>query len=382
MALVQIPRGLMWPYDWHMIGGTAPIAANTTLLLDATNEKIALIGHCYFEGRAASKVLSTGSIKFPGHISGIVWANGSTTMDVGIQDVASGSGPPVQPDGTYDVKGTAVPGGAGTINASTWCSVTMTTGSKTISQGQLIAVVIHLTNRAGADTFTGAFPSMFTARPAVCHQTGGTWALQTASASCAIHFDDGTIGYLDGGFTQILVNSLVNFADASGTDEFGMKFQVPFDCEFDAYWLRHLGSNAGVDYTVDGWSTPGGTPASLGPVTNLGEQISSGSGGPSFFPLAAPVALTRNTDYVVSAKHNGSSNLSLTSTDLADTAYRTFFPAGTTLARASRNDGSGAFSYESPALSMLHMGIRISAVHASGINSRPGASLIGGSLIA
>src|SRR5687768_973556 len=136
MALASTPTGIYFPNH----GPTRLLAVANGNTLNAATDKTCLVGHVYWEGRAASKTISSsgGAIMF--RAGAVTFANGSTTLDVGIQDVDSANGPVVRGDGTFDVKKTHQ-GGTDTINATAFNTISMATGSKTITHGDLVAVV-------------------------------------------------------------------------------------------------------------------------------------------------------------------------------------------------------------------------------------------------
>ena len=75
--------------------------------------------------------------------AGNTFANGSTDLRVGVQDVASGA-----PDGTYDVYATYT-GGTDTITNSALHRKAMTSGTKTIANGAIVAIGHTMVTRGG-----------------------------------------------------------------------------------------------------------------------------------------------------------------------------------------------------------------------------------------
>lgn|SRR5262245_2536077 len=347
--------------------------------IDAATEKIAHIGRVYLQGRSASsKTISAaggGSISFMTNT--VTFANAGTTVDIGIQDI-SATGNPGQPDGTFDVKATFTGGGGG-ITTTAWntCSMTGGTGSKTISHGQHVAIVWDMTARGGADSIiirglNNIYTTFITnaqqagIQPGVVQFNGGTWQVNDADLPNAIiTFDDGTLGYFDcGGF--FTDNTTEDFSDATNPDERGLIFQTQFTCKVDAFMLPIIcQNNTTSDFTVTLYSDPLGTPTSLKTFTINAEQFNVGTFFDSFIVLTldTEVSLTRNTDYCLAVKAAGTGVISLSQVTLGSANYRVFFPGGSTVKKATRNNSTGSFTAESPAITQYGMCVRVSAIN-------------------
>ena len=242
MAFVAISGGLLFPRMDILPDGVAGG------IIDAATEKFAMIGRLYIDGRpGGTKTLSTGNIQF--RTGAVTFSNGSTAVDVGIQDVATGAGPIAQPDGTFDVKRTCT-GGGGLITANAWQTVTMNSGTKWMAHNDLIAVVFDMTARGGADTVNISCANT----PYQGTMTGGqvpvtnafvASAWQTTNAQAAsrlpnvvISFDDGTLGWIDFTIPVSVANNPETFQDSTNPDERGLIFQIPWGCYIDGLWMR------------------------------------------------------------------------------------------------------------------------------------------------
>ena len=321
------------------------------------------------KGRASAA--GGGSIAF--RLGSTTFANAGTSLDIGVQDVAAAISP-LQPDGTFDVKTTLVGGGGG-LSGSAWNIISLSagSGSKDITHNDLVAIVLDMTARAGADSVAltcgaaGFGGSTFgeTARPAVMINTG-SWARHSSWPNVIVTFDEGTRGWIDCG-VPFSAASTESFSDSSNPDERGLLFQVPFDCTVGALCVHGAIAGANCDFTLKLYSDPTGTPAAIsgGSVSVVGDQIASTSASASWmqFPLPSYVSLSRNTDYGLALKVDSTTNFILNNATLGDTAYRTYFPGGTTMKKITRNNGSGAFTAESPAVTIYQMGVRISQIH-------------------
>lgn len=382
MSLVALPLGLLWPW-----GERPAFGSGGSITLDAAGEKVAFIGRVYLEGRpAAAKTINTsGSSNLIWSVaSSPVFDNASSEFRVGFQGVDSTTGVPARPDGTWSVYAavtTASNASPTLTTSSNFHEKAPTSGSLSITHGDLVAVVCEMTSRAGSDSVAvqtngGARGMASGGVPATVNNTSGSWVGMTSIAPLVVFVcSDGTRGYIDGGFPA-LAESLI-WSDATNPDEVGEAFQVPFACKADAFTLTMRTADANSDFTVTLYSDPFGTPTALATVTWLAEKF-----GPvatefcATFPLSTEVDLSASTDYVVAVKATGSGNIRLTRVLLSAAADRTLLgPGGTTLNGVTRNNGSGAFS--SSTTTHYPLGVRLSQVQdgsgsAGGLLTHPG----------
>jgi len=363
MAQVAITPGLIFN-EQNQITGFVQAG-----VINATSQKLAHIGRLFIAGRAASKTLSTGSISF--FAGAVTFANGGTTLQIGIQDLDVANGPIGRPDGTFDVS-TILTGGAGLTGAA-WNTATMNSGSKTMAHGDLFAVVFDMTARAGADTVTVQTISSFFVNgpvaqfPITNFFTAGAW--QTTAVTGAnraplilITFDDGTLGWIDFA-PPVIANSSETFQDSTNPDERGFIFQVPYTCKMDAVWFYGiLVTSATSDYTINIHSDPTGTPSLLSSTSVLSETNGiANSVGFQQITLPTEVTLARNTNYSLSIRATNG-QVTINTITLHNQAHRVAYNGGTTLRKATRNNGAGVFSEENPAVTRYSMGFRISSI--------------------
>ncbi len=367
MTQVSLQGGLLFP-GTHIAGFSQAVGV-AVHTLDAATEKSAHMGHIYINGRGTGKVLSAaggGSIAF--RLGGSTWADNTSKLSIGLQDVASGAGPPMQPDGSFDVF-RELTGGDGLITQSSWNTVSMTggSGSKTLSHGDLVAVVFDMTARGNVDSVTVATSTAsFMGRGTAINFVGGVWVTTADEGpNVVITFDDGTLGIID---STTIANSVAgaqeSWDDADTPDERGLRFQVPWDCKIDAFYAcMDTNADATADFTVKLYTDPTGTPGLVTSVSVLSEQMSSfATSLTCIFTLPAEVSLTKNTNYGLTILALGSSNdVELTIHTLGNEAYRALWPGGTTVGKITRSDSTGAFAAESPALIMYSLGVRISS---------------------
>jgi hypothetical protein len=372
MALVPIPFGLLYSYGFpYTLYGNPPVVAFT--ILDVATEKAAYIGRCYVDGRATKTISAAGGGSISVATGSVTFANGSTSVTVGIQDVATGSGPPSQPDGVFDVQSAAQVGGSGAFVANSMNTIPMTggSGSKTIANGDLIAVVVDMTAVAGGDAIsmitntafgnnTGIFQ-----QPAIRRFTGGVWsnALNAMGMpNCVITFDDGTLGIIMCGWPYASATT-ETFSDATNPDERGLIFQVPWDCAVDSFEARISSAGATSGFTMALYADPLGSPTVLATRSINGRHLPT-TLSTLFVPFTSAVNLQHGVDYCVAVQATGAGSVTMYTANLGTTGYRVFFPGSTTLRKGTRNNATGAFTEETPAVTVPAIACRLSALPA------------------
>lgn len=379
MTMTSFPQGVFWPFPDRRWG----FAAGGTL--DATGEKAAAIGRVYWQGRAASKTIDTTGSSYIGILTGgtAVWDDAASTIEIGIQGVNT-SGPVAQPDGSFSVKA-AYTGATNTTppltDTNSFCKAVPTTGTVTLAHGDLISVVVDVTNRGGSDALSIAAMQLLGNAffPVTNAFASAAWGATGVGNTPQVVFcaSDGTLGFLDGAYPVGLHND-TSWTDATNPDERGLIFQVPFDCKVDALYLMMRSTDATSDFALSLYSTPEATPAIMnaGAATIAVDAAQAGATGAvntGIWNLASEVSLTKNTDYCVAVKAtNGTVRLGHVT--LGDAAHRALWPAGTTVRSVNRNNGAGDFANSSTTL-LYNVGVRISAVD-DGAGTGSGGGLI------
>jgi hypothetical protein len=336
--------------------------------MDALDEKAAFVGRIFWQGFAASKTVSSAGGKIHFRTGATTFANAGTTVRVGLQDLDATAGPPPNPDGTFDVFDD-ITGGDPELTSSSdnvFVTATMSSGTKTLSNGDLVAVVWDMTARGGTDslilTELSGGGQQFS--PTVVANLTGSWTLATPGRGCVvIEADDGTLGTLMGTVPIQTVNTRT-FSDATNPDEEGLILRVPVDCKIGGYVLMMQANAAGADYEINLYSDPTGTPAAVSGASLTGQLGEHGGGAQrtlAHFMLPAEVTLTAGTDYCLAVKATGASGLV--------TVYHTLRSADdrpilglTDCSRTTRNGASGAFAAGTTD-EIPHFGVLISSLH-------------------
>jgi len=369
MSLVIIPNGIRYPSSIFgnqsirfsaTAGGLSTISNIATI--DATNEKTAIIGHVYWSDHGSKTMDSTSKIHF--RTATVTFADASTNLRVGLQDVSTTSGPPMQPDGTFDVY-RDLPGNNGSeLTSATDNTVTSvalsTSGSKTVNHGDLIAVVFDMTARAGSDTLTlgGLLFDDRNITPGSYTNLTGTWAVNagTVMGQVMLEAADGTFGIISG-IPYFSGGSAYDFASTSNPDEIGLIFQVPFKCKIDGAVIVGIGNNAAADATMRLYSTPTGTPTEMASYTIYGERSNNATDDRLMrISFSNEYELMPNTDYCIAIEAIGASNFSLGYITLADANHRDA-NGYNNCRKGYRTNGSGAFSETTTEIPLMAVNI-------------------------
>jgi hypothetical protein len=381
MSYASLTREMWWPSILAMpngayTGNAGGRSVPTATTLDATGEKFALIGHvCWADKSGSAKTFATSStisIKFVT----VTFADASTNLRVGIQDVATSTVALMQPDGTFDVYAD-IAGNSGTITSSddnVVKTLTMTTGTKSITHGDLIAIVFDLTARGGSDSLqiAGQYGLTNQLRPVCLNDIGAGWAEATASQpNVMLIADDGTRGVLKGG---VFHKSGSTYALQSSTNpnRRGLIFQVPFACKVDSLCFCGAAASAAADGSLKLYATPLGTPTALATVSLLGEQMNNSlNERPGLYGLASEVELSADTDYAVIVEGTGTADITLGYFELNSADDRTV--NGLTNCRgAYRYGDSGAFTESTTILPLCGVGISSVSLGSGGSSPRFG----------
>jgi hypothetical protein len=379
MSYATLSQSIPWPEyagDDAKNGLWSALSAMGTM--DATGEKLAMVGTVFWADRSTSAKTFGTSSKITIRTNNVTFADASTNLRVGIQDVATSGTVFAQPDGTFDVYAD-IGGTSGLLTSSddgVAKSFTMTTGSKSITQGDLIAIVFDMTARGGSDSvqisgFSGRnynYPM-----PPLNLENTGSWA-QVATycvPNVLLEADDGTLGVFRGGQFYLSASTNWTFSDSTNPDERGLLFRVPFGCKIDSIRFMTGANDANADFTITLYSDPTGTPAAVVSRSWLGEHM-AGNAGPRYLQVQFPdqYALSANTDYVLAIRATGSGNVSLGYYTLANALHRNVNGCAN-CAYAYRDGGSGAFNVSGTS-TIPEMAILISAIETGGLLTHPG----------
>lgn len=360
MALQAIPGSkqiFVGPNAW--LSNTTPVAVTATVL-DAANEAIILIGRIETSDGASHTIDTTGSSSIQFRTAGVTFANGSTSLSVGIAAVDTSNGPTARAVNvadviTFDVKA-VLTSAANPPTANAWQTKVPTTGTKTIANGDLVAVCIQMTARGGADTVSVSTNAITTAlnRPVVTQYTGASYAAAAAVPNVLITFSDGALGWISFGdvFTSFTTRTW-NSGDA--TKEYGQLFSLPFGTKiYGAYgWLAPA-----ADCDVVLYSDPLGTPVAEKTVSIDLNVVAVATGRKFAEYFSSPYTYTANTNIGIVFKPGGT-NVSAYLKTLNSATHRVTDPWGTSGYGISR--ASGAFANANSSLDHYYIGLIVGA---------------------
>ncbi len=321
---------------------------NTISTMDAAGEACHFIGQVIINGRPTSaKTFSSAGGKLHLMIGARTFTNGGTTARFGIQDVNLTAGSPGRGDGTFDVYKDMI-GGTDTINANAYNTITMANGSKSIAHGDLIAIVVNMTARGGADsiitqgligTTLSHFPQSTAEAPA------GTFSTSQGAPNAIIEFDDGTLGWIYGTLPASTSTSTISFDVNSATDEIGGTLKLQRPMMIDGLWflVGFVGSGP-TEFIL--YSDPLGTPVAVpgGTVTFDHDLKQSTSQRYLHAFFTAPIILSPNTLYGFAARPTTADDVILQYLTCASNSYLNALPGGIYSTYIGRADQTGAFS--------------------------------------
>lgn len=325
-----------------------------TRTIDASGEKFAWIGRVHWPDSASSKNIRKVHI-FPSAIT-----DGTGTLAISLQDVLATTGAPPRPDETQDEK--ALAWDITSLTAGAWNVSPQLDADRTVNKGDLIAAVLEFdTFVADAVTLSnGQVPSAVSmSHEAVCVcKESGSWNSNFGAGafghpSIIFEMSDGSYGTF-AGCLPIASASGANINTGTTPDEYGMRFELPFDCKIDGVYVICNPSGAARNFSII-VSNAGGALVTVQVDT---EQIVSNASGLKPYYLTFPdVSLTKNTAYYVSMRPETANNNQISRFHMFQAPYLATMYGGTTWFEVNRTNG-GAWD-ESATASRTAIGIRV-----------------------
>ena len=312
--------------------------------IDAAGESFTAVGYVLLStGPGTSKTISSSGGKIHWVTGAITFTDVGSNLRVGIQDVGATG----LEDGSYDVQADLV-GGTDTITANVVMSTPMESGTKTITHGDLIAVVIELTARGGTDSVTVRRNNLLSAGavPYCTADTGAGPAKTAAMPMITIEFDDGTMGWFNMSGFAGLVEASANINSGSTPDEIALVFRLPFPAVTTGGGFS-LGSLASTDdFEMILYSDPLGTPVAERTVVQDADLTAAAVAGYFERSWATTHTLSANTDYAIAFRPTTTNNLTYNRVNFntGNGNLRKTTMLGTNWSMYSRTDQSGAFS--------------------------------------
>ena len=336
---------LLLPSCPHVVDATSGITLN------ATGESGGIVGSIQVEGGSGSKTISAAGggaiIWFAGTVT---MADAGSTLRVGIQDVNAANG---LEDGTFDVYAEFT--GGGTIpTANDFNASAMTSGTKTLTQGDTVAIVVELVSRGGSDSVnvsrvaTRAISGINTMGLPYGTNDLGTLSVSNASGIYAvIKFDDGTIGWIQGTAAVIPLFSVPQAFDSGSTpDEYIGTFVPAWPMQICGFGAALSGIASGDTFEAILYEDPYGTPNALVTLTPDTDIVGGAGTTESFhvFPCTK-TSLAAGTTYGVAIRPTTANSINWEYTHVggADLAVLKRALPLPSLKMAARTDQTGAF---------------------------------------
>ncbi len=358
-AVPGTPQILIGPFIGNMSTGT-PIV--TAPVLDAANEAVIMIGQVVTSDGGSHTIDTSGSSAI-GWATNAVTIGTTTAVSVGIAAVDLTAGPPARAVAVADVitlDVAAVFVGSG-ITANAWQTSVPTTGTKTIANGDFVAICIQMTVRAGADVVRpqGATKTVDSHRPittifvgggytglsapAAPQPVGGGYTAANFAPNAIITFADGALGWLQESEISTTINTRT-WNSGSAAVEYGQLYEFPFPMKIYGLY-GFVDPDANFDMVL--YTDPLGTPVAAKTVAIDLNAVTSATGRRIYVMFDSPVTTT------------GASNISTYYRTIANAAYRIADIGGTSSMGVAR--ASGAFAAENSNLDHYYIGLIVGA---------------------
>lgn len=357
-----------------LLSGGSPVAGATTTL-DTVNEAVIMVGYVETSDGLPHTIDATGASSIAWTCGSRTFANAGTALKVGIAAVDTAAGPPVRAVNvanviTFDVSKTLI-GGADSLTSNTGNISVPDTGSKTIANGDLVAVCIQMTARGGSDSVIVWTTFGSANQTTVTTLAGGIYSNSVgASPNAFITFSDGAKGWCFG--SDVWSWSGTRLWNSGGaTKEYGQLYQFPFPFEIHGIY-GWVGSGGVADFSLVLYSDPLGTPVAEKTVSIDGNSITGVTA--RYIEVLFPSPFTTTSDQLLAVAFKpGASNL--------NAYYKTLLAGqigsdvwGTNGYGISR--ATGAFTAANSGLDQHYIGLIAGAFNEAG-----GAPVLGGSVI-
>lgn len=371
MGLVSLPGLAPIPLISAGPMGHPVAAIQATTAINAASLSLSFIGYCMTEDGQSHTIDNTGSSAIGFRCAAVTFANAATTFNVGIGSPDLVNGPTARPANsgaaiTYDVVRTLTGGGGG-ITGSAWNELLFNTGSvsgsKTIANGDLVAITFNMSARGGSDSiavargYTAAF-HLTTGIPLAVTWNGTTATLTTSTPGCVITFSDGKKGWLFGSFNVSVHNVSTSTVINTGTNpaEVGNLFRSPVPMKLRGMSGRINLANLSADYDICIYADPFGTPTLVGSRSVDASGCSTGGQG-HYIPFSSPVRIEPNKDYVAAIKPTTANSVTINCVSVGHVSHQKFFHMGDNGYAVQRASGGGAFTARSSQLERFNIGI-------------------------
>lgn len=358
MAIQPIGNGYGFLVAPNPFGSPLIHPSPAALVIDAAGESLAFCGKILLSsGPGTSKTLdNTGKIHW--RTGSVTFANGSTNLRIGIQDPTSTG---INDDSWASEPQADLVGGTDTITANVVNTTPIESGSRSISYGDHVCVVLELTGRGGADS-VGIFRHNVNGLiPYIAHDTGSGPAVVSGLPMVAIEFGDGTLGYFTAESFPYVYEASSSFGTGSTPDEHALVFQFPCEVSIVGLFgdLSGIAGNDDVEFLL--YSNPLGTPVAERTVALDVSAFGTGGGGSAKLDHSITAyTLPANTKAAVGMRPTTANSVGYMRLNFnsGNGNLRKATTLGTNWSLCTRSDNAGAFGSEDTTILPM-FGVRV-----------------------
>jgi hypothetical protein len=345
-----------------------PAAPGTgSAAIDAAGESYTLIGRAFIQGGATSKTISTSGGKIVWRINTVTFANAGTNLRIGIQDVAATG----LEDGTFDAYADLV-GGTDVLAGSTTYQTAIESGTKTITNGDMIAISFEFTSRAGSDAMTLNYLAysdyLCAGAQNFPYKTSDTGAGPVKSLDqCTtgfIIFDDGTFGWISIWPPHPLVSvasTAQTYNTGSTPDEYAAVFKLPYKATAIAATMAVASIATTDNFEFIIYTDPLGTPAVLQSLAIDPDFTAATSNGdrPYTYHFTSALTIEPDTWYGIAVRPTtaNSINVQYMNYGSGNNTFKRLSPYGENIKWCGRTNQTGAFvetqTYHMPIINLI-----------------------------
>lgn len=333
MALVSTPGLIYPPFPF----GSIQNSFLSTPLIDATGEKIAMLGRVWWPGHTGS---GTKNIDKIGFLFGTVTKAGGSALTVSLQNPDLTSGPPVRPDGTQDQTVAIANADAGFVS-NAWYDTASLSAQRTVAFGEQLYVVWEYdgAGRLGADSVIVRVLNGGATTDSPTQLFTTSWAAILGAPNVLFHFSDGSFGGFANGF-PINLATVVAFSASSNPDEWAAKITMPYAAVCEGAVINVNPNTATAAYDVVLYASDGSTVVA-GPVSVDGSNVTAvNSYAFQRYLWSSPVTLSAGGVYYVAPKPTvAGQTINFPHYTVASADHFQAHPYGTNWHAASRVDG-------------------------------------------
>lgn len=331
-------------YGWFASGNSGVQALNSA------NEVMAVMGDAYVEGGGSATCSAAGGCQIKYGINASSSLTSGTTIVFGVQDVDLTAGPSPRTDGTFDVSASCVYSGC--AMAPGLYTLTMTSGSKTITDKQKIAFAAEMTVRSGTDSVTLQSVVRSANWPSSSNRVSGNWTQFTSSMQYVVIIaDDGRRVWIRDVPYAIL--SSFQFASDDAPDEYCALMTTPDHVVYiDRIWGAFATASAG-DLALNlyrGWTSP-----TLLESLSIDGNLIATLAREQYWTLASAHRVEPNTQIAACLAPATTNDALLWKATYAAAADKQTVPGWAGVSQGTRSDGSGDFTVDTgivPAISV------------------------------